>query len=391
MSNSLITIDFLNKKVQPYFIENKNYTDQSSIRSLIIDLKEICSKLNHSLQKLKPENFDPQIQIPSSSSITFKWAYLEQKKLTIKYNQRRQSIVQERIDLLDAIINDCNNILNNNSKIEIIPLIPLIQDVSIDDILKDKTSKLTNKIFFLQNYLLSKSFFPIPNSSTKEMTNTMKYLYQKSDEQTKWFPRCDASERIESFISTYMKFDNTRVQKFLPSIFRNAQQFLKLCNLKTEYFPTAYLLCYRAAFDLYYPQFFENGINPDFLFKKKLAKTYCEETNDMFLEGKKILDSILFETNPIDIGYQISFLLNTDAANIATIEYKQNGKQIPAFISAEECVNVIQYMLFKFQFTYSVHLLPLIDRFCSDKDFPTNFKYACQNFRIATIDLFEQE
>ena len=84
MSNSLITIDFLNKKVQPYFIENKNYTDQSSIRSLIIDLKEICSKLNHSLQKLKPENFDPQIQIPSSSSITFKWAYLEQKKLTIK-------------------------------------------------------------------------------------------------------------------------------------------------------------------------------------------------------------------------------------------------------------------------------------------------------------------
>ena len=390
MQNDFITISSLEECVKPYFIENTNIADQSSIKTQLAEMKDLCSKLIQKLYKVKPESIESQMQYPSHSSHIFKWVYLKQKKLAAEYNIIKKELANQRIELYNALIRECDRILKSNCQIQVIPLVALIQNCSFDDFVKKETFELTNRVFLLQNYLISKSFFLIPNVITKDMTKTIKFLSSQSDEKSKWFPRCNASERIQAFLGSYMKFDISKVPKFLPSIFTNAQHLIKQCNLSNDYFPTAYLLCYRTAFDLVYPQFFINGITPDFQFTKKPVQSFeSENIKKMIEEGAKMLQNILFETNPIDIGYYISVLLNTVVTNIIYTDKYEKGKQGPFFISAEECINVVQYLLYHEQFTYAVHLLPILDRFCSDEGYPTSFKYGCENFRIATIDLFE--
>ena len=390
MEENFIEFSSLQECVKPYFIENNGITDQQTIKNQLTEMKDLCYKIIHQIRKTKPENIELQMQYPVYSINMYKWAYLKQKKLSIEYNILKKNLAKERIDLLNTIINECDRLLKSNSTINVIPLPLYLQNCNFEEFVKRKTHKLTNQVFLLQNYLISKSFFAIPNVITKEMTKTIKFLNENSDEKSKWFPRCNASERIQAFLGSYMKFDISRVPKFLPSIFSYAQYLIKQCNLPNDYFPTAYLLCYRTAFDQVYPQFFLNGIPTDFKFTKKPVEMFDSDgLKEMVEEGSKLLENMLFETNPIDIGYHISVLLNTVVTNIIYLSKMEKGKQGPFFISAEECINVVQYLLYHKQFTYSVHLLPILDRFCSDDGYPTTFKYGCENFRIATIDLFE--
>lgn len=383
-----ISFPDLSRETQGYFIENIFSLSQADIKNLHNEMILLCNKEISVLTKPEAVPVDVVIEVKDGSKMSL-WVYKKILKKLKKYNEKCVFLMKRRISLLNEIKDICSACIRSNETIEIVPKTGILKTSKHIKQIKEETTAIANKIILLQNYLSSKTSFIIPSTPSNELESCIEYLVSISHQQSRWFPKCAANDRMEFFIKQYMKFDISNSSNFLPCIMNNALTLVKFSKLSEDFLPACYLLCYRVAFDLVYPQFLTSCIDYNFTYKRQVKLVLSDKSNEMIAKGEEILESILFETNPIDIGYQINSL-STIVANIYLIEEKERGREKVSFIAADQCIHIIQYLLYKSQFTYAVHILPIFDKFCMHKDYPVLFKYACQNFKIAVLDLLNE-
>ncbi|EAY20795.1 hypothetical protein TVAG_391790 [Trichomonas vaginalis G3] len=380
-------INTLVPEIRRFFTSNFLGLSQSTLRKLFAEMKDHCRNLLIPCQKLLAskvrESDCISISLPPDRKFMFEQLIVLEKQ----FNNETTTAIEKRIKTLTDIINTCNMYLNGGTKIDVMPCKTLL-DVPIETIVADATASTRNCIRSLQTLILSTKIFVVPQSNSSEITKVIQFLRQNSDDVTYWYPRCDDSERLCTYIAKFYKFNFESETSMLSSIFSVTQQLLSITGLDMDYFPTIYFSVYRIAFDISYPRFFQYDCTKNCLMYEH-PKEFSESVQTQLNIINNSLTEILLETNPIDIGFHMNHILNV-IGSIVNSEREQKGLQIYTFISADIVIDVLESILYMYQFTYGCYLLKIIENFCTHQVFPNSFQYSCQSFRLAILDLMNK-
>lgn len=381
------SVETFTPEMRNYFTHNVFRVNQSTIRKLFVEMIDYCKELLVPCNKLLGQKVKEPEKVDIKLAPARLFMLQEIRRLQKNFIQETTDALERRIEILTDLIAICSTYLNCNSELKVIPCKDFL-NVPIETILADATARTRNRIRSLKTLLLSTHIFVVPRSNSDEISKLIKFLQQISDNETLWYPRCDASERFCAFISKYYTFDFTDNHSILSSITKTTNEILAMSELPEDYFPTVYFSVYRTAFDLSYPQFIYSECENTNIFIHDRSREFPARTQEQLNQIQEILLYILFETNPIDIGFHMSKVL-TLVAIIANLIRAEQGQSFSAFISADEIIELLQSIIYMNNFTYVVNIMKVIETFCTHPDYPYHFQYSCQSFRIATIDLMK--
>lgn len=312
---------------------------------------------------------------------------LEDLKISLYFEEK--GIYQERIGLLYTLKIFSEEIIKDIA-LFIIPITKLLDWEQSKYVLKAKNKISTLELYEEELIIQDKIQKSCINSClSTDISPLIAHLYSIKDPESNWYPRNDISEMLENFVRDKYSFKGSlKHSDFLDDIIKQTQKFCIEFSISKEYFPTCYLLFYRSAFDAVYPQYFGNIVDPNMKFPHPPTISFPKEIEEEKKKGIKILNTMILETNPIDIGYCLTSL-SPIFANMINIKQTSEGKGPAKFISADQCIDSMQVLLYESDFIQSFEIIELISKFAASNDYPEAFKYMCNCFKAAVIGLLE--
>ena len=76
-------------------------------------------------------------------------------------------------------------------------------------------------------------------------------------------------------------------------------------------------------------------------------------------------------------------------SNIINTDRKSKGKQFQSFLSTDQCIDAMQFLLCENHYIIAVEIVAVINEFSSSEDYPNCFQYMCQCFKAAVLGLLE--
>ena len=387
-------IEELPPSCQSYFLmlPGSNLS-QELIKQELLNFQEECTKTylrieNQSEPKKSPKKF----KLDQNQGPVLK--YINQKKESIreKISKLEKQNKEEKLALLKNLFFAANQILENQ-KFFVIPLTLYISKIENQTI--GKLPKLRNKLLLLKYYGNAVALINrLPNMGLSGVNSIIlnrmiSDIYNEREQQSQWFPRSEQSERLQNFIlSKYIFKADANHQVFLNDIMSMSNDFLQTYEIKPLFFPVVYLLVYRAAFDSIYPFYFKTIQNTTICFPHSPNIEFSEESKKESVKGFNILNLIQYETNPIDIAYNLTSL-GPIFTNMINIDRKSKGLQPSASISADQCIDSMQFLLYENHFIIAVEAVGMIDKFSTSEDFPASFTFMCECFKAAILGLLE--
>lgn len=305
------------------------------------------------------------------------------EKLYLKLQNNASDYIDARKSEVLQVYELCKTILD--SKIEMprflinISLIPHSTDQNIMTGY-EAINRINSLRLLLDSYQTIQKI-PVAAIPLNQVVRLLDLIWDNRNKYTSWFPRSIATDRVEEFVATFnFKFDAISNEGFIVAIRTAAKHLIKVLGYDETRFFMVYLIVYRYAFDKTYTLTF-----PKQKFVKKFNEiiedttVYCENAIEHMNSAKESLTKMMFETNPIDIGFHLG-CVNANVASAVKAQYAAEGKKIPVFISYDESVAVYHKIFIEMQYGYIAQISNYLDSFTRDREFPEFYKCSCEAF-----------